>query len=90
MQDLIDIYEDMKARSGKVDFVDLLVRLERFDEAITASCEFFSEAAPVNSPSTLQLCQIAGEFGKLRALARDNDDATVVVVKNAESRAPQL
>ena len=26
MQDLIDIYEDMKARSGKVDFVDLLVR----------------------------------------------------------------
>ena len=26
MQDLIDVYEDMKARSGKVDFVDLLVR----------------------------------------------------------------
>jgi ATP-dependent exoDNAse (exonuclease V) beta subunit len=26
MQELIDIYEDMKARSGKVDFVDLLVR----------------------------------------------------------------
>src|SRR5207247_649356 len=26
MQDLIDTYEDLKARSGKVDFVDLLVR----------------------------------------------------------------
>src|SRR5262249_33535297 len=26
MQDLIRIYEDLKARSGKVDFVDLLVR----------------------------------------------------------------
>src|SRR5204863_3476437 len=26
MQDLIGLYEDMKARSGKVDFVDLLVR----------------------------------------------------------------
>jgi ATP-dependent exoDNAse (exonuclease V) beta subunit len=26
LQDLVDLYEDMKARSGKVDFVDLLVR----------------------------------------------------------------
>ena len=26
MQELIDVYEDMKSRSGKVDFVDLLIR----------------------------------------------------------------
>jgi ATP-dependent exoDNAse (exonuclease V) beta subunit len=26
MQDLIDVYEDIKSRSGKVDFVDLLIR----------------------------------------------------------------
>jgi hypothetical protein len=55
-------------------FVDLLVRLERFDEAIAASREYFPKTPPANSPSTLQLCQIAGAFGQLRELARERGD----------------
>ncbi len=57
-------------------FIDLLVRLDRFDEAIQASIEFFPEPSnpPANSPSSLQLCQIAGDFPRLRALARARGD----------------
>jgi hypothetical protein len=57
-------------------FIDLLVRLDRFDEAIAASLEFFPEtgAPPANCPSALQLCQIAGNFDRLRSLARDRGD----------------
>lgn len=57
-------------------FIDLLVRLDRFDDAIRASLEFFPESgnAPMNCPSALQLCQIAGDFGQLRSLARERGD----------------
>ena len=54
--------------------IDLLVRLDRFDDAITASREFFSETAAANSPSTLQLCQIAQDYPQLRRLAREQGD----------------
>jgi hypothetical protein len=57
-------------------FIDLLVRLDRFDEAIAASVDFFPEtgAPPTNCPSALQLCQIAGKFDRLRSLARQRGD----------------
>jgi hypothetical protein len=55
-------------------FIDLLVRLDRFDEAIAASREFFSENRPSNGPNTLQLCQMGGNFEALRAVARERGD----------------
>jgi hypothetical protein len=56
--------------------IDLLVRLERTQEAISAFQEYFPEtnAAPMNCPSILQLCQIAGDYTKLRGLARERGD----------------
>jgi hypothetical protein len=56
--------------------IELLVRLERYAEAIQVHLEFFSEpeSAPVNCPTLLQLCQLAGDYTALRTLARQNHD----------------
>jgi hypothetical protein len=57
-------------------FIDLLVRLDRSEAAIDASLELFPEnvPAPMNCPSALQLCQIAGNYERLRSLARKRGD----------------
>jgi len=49
-------------------FVDFLVRLDRLEEAIDASRQ--SES----SPSALQLCQMSGNFEKLKEVAREKGD----------------
>ena len=56
--------------------IELLVRLGRYAEAIQASLEFFpnSSAAPRSCPSAIQLCQLAGDYLKLRALALERGD----------------
>jgi len=56
--------------------IDLLVRLDRYRDAICASVEFFPEAsrAPASCPSVLQLCQMAGDYHQLRNLARERGD----------------
>jgi hypothetical protein len=53
---------------GSYIFVELLVRLDRFEEAITASRE--SEG----TRSTLQLCQMSGNFEKLKEVAKEKGD----------------
>jgi len=73
-----------KARAAQVSgdpapaevLIDLLVRLDRNEEAIGASLEFFpdSSSAPTSCPSVLQLCQIAGDYDRLRNLARERGD----------------
>jgi hypothetical protein len=67
-----------KARQGAEEgysfpgdvFVDFLVRLERFEEAIAASIEY----PGTNGPSTVQLCQMSGNWGRLRDVARERGD----------------
>jgi hypothetical protein len=56
--------------------VTLLVRLERYREAISASLEFLDgvPAAQLGCPSLFQLCQLAGEWDQLRTLARERGD----------------
>lgn len=56
--------------------IDLLVRLERYGEAIQASLEYFPDpaVAPMNCPNLLQLCQMAGDYTALRTLARQRED----------------
>ena len=49
-------------------FVDLLIRLDRFEEAIGASRQ--SEG----NPSTLQLCQMSGNFETLKEIAKEKGD----------------
>jgi len=56
--------------------VTLLVRLERYREAIAASLEFLDgvPAAQLGCPSLFQLCQMAGEWEQLSKLARERGD----------------
>jgi hypothetical protein len=56
--------------------IELLVRLDRYAEAIQASIDCLPDArvAPLSCPSVLQLCQIAGDYATLRSLARQRDD----------------
>ena len=56
--------------------VTLLVRLQRYREAIAASLEFLEgvPAVQLGCPSLFQLCQLAGDWEQLRSLARQRDD----------------
>jgi hypothetical protein len=56
--------------------VNLLVRLGRFDEAVQVSIERLSEEEPseLSCPSTLQLCNLAKDYERLKQLARDRGD----------------
>jgi hypothetical protein len=57
-------------------FIDLLVQLKRYAEAIQASVEYLPDAnsTPLSCPSALQLCQMAGDYARLRSLARQSED----------------
>lgn len=56
--------------------VQLLIRLERYDDAIKAFRRYLIDAAPESlaCPSLLQLCQMAGDFEQLKQVAKEQSD----------------
>ena len=56
--------------------IELLVRLNRYEEAIQASLEFLPnpDGMPLSCPSAIQLCQMAADYERLRTLARERGD----------------
>lgn len=56
--------------------VALLARLGRYDEAITVSLDHLRDVDPnqLFCPSVFQLCQAAGDYSRLRGLARERGD----------------
>ncbi len=56
--------------------VKLLTRLERYSEAVDVFREYLSEADPtyLTCPNPRQLCQLAGDYERLRQLAREEGD----------------
>jgi hypothetical protein len=56
--------------------IELLLRLDRYADAIQASIDYIPDAtrAPLNCPSVLQLCQMAGDYTRLRTMARQHED----------------
>ncbi len=56
--------------------VELLIRVERYDDAINAFRRYLLDAAPedLSCPSLPQLCQMAGEFGQLKEVAKQQSD----------------
>ena len=56
--------------------VTLLARLGRFEDAITVSLDHLRDVDPsqLACPSVFQLCQTAGDYGRLRNLARESGD----------------
>lgn len=59
-------------------FVELLVRLDRHSEAIEVAEQYLPDAGNYgsSSPSAVQLCQMAGDFGRLREIARGRGNLT--------------
>ena len=56
--------------------VELLIRVERYDDAVNAFRRYLMEAAPedLSCPSLQQLCQMAGDFGQLKEVAKQQSD----------------
>ena len=56
--------------------VELLTRLERYDDAIKAFRRYLMDAAPeeLSCLSLLQLCQMAGDFEQLKQVAKQQSD----------------
>lgn len=56
--------------------IALLVRLKRYEEAIQLSIEYLQDIPPERlvCPSVLQLCQLAGDYGRMRDLAIERGD----------------
>jgi len=56
--------------------VQLLIRLERYDDAINAFRRYLMDATPedLSCPSLPQLCQMAGDFGQLKQVAKQHSD----------------
>ena len=56
--------------------VTLLARLGRYDEAIAVSLEHLCDVEPnqLFCPSVFELCQAAGDYSRLRSLARERGD----------------
>jgi hypothetical protein len=56
--------------------VGLLVRLERYTEAVDISLRYLSEVNPseLGCPTAVQLCFLAGDFDRLRTLSRERGD----------------
>ena len=57
--------------------VRFLLKLKRYGEAVAASEEFLKDADPqyLTCPTTIQLCQIAGDWVTLRRVAERQGDA---------------
>jgi hypothetical protein len=56
--------------------IELLLRLDRYEDAIQASIDYIPDTigAPLSCPSVLQLCQMAGDYTRLRTMARQHAD----------------
>jgi hypothetical protein len=71
--------------------VGLLARLERYSEAIEISQRYLSKTPPseLGCPTVVQLCFLAGDYSRLREVARERGDllhyAAAAAVKNAQA-----
>jgi hypothetical protein len=73
----VEGYDMTETGSGPAQMlVGLLARLERYSEAIDISLRYLSEVNPsdLSCPTALQLCFLAGDFGRLRTLSRERGD----------------
>ena len=67
---------DRDGRRPAEVLVQLLVQLERYDDALNAFRRYLIDAAPddLSCPSLLQLCQMAGDFEQLKDVAKQQKD----------------
>jgi hypothetical protein len=73
----VESYDVNETGSGPAQIlVGLLARLDRYSEAIDLSVRYLSDVSPSDlaCPSVMQLCFAAGDFERLRALAKERGD----------------
>jgi hypothetical protein len=70
--------------------VKLLVRLNRYEEAMAIALAHFPDAPPnqLNCPSAMDLCHMAKEFGRMKELARERGDLLSYAAAAWSSRHP--
>jgi hypothetical protein len=54
--------------------VNFLVKLERYGEALEIAWKYLRDAREVSCPTAIQLCRMAGDYGRLKELARERND----------------
>jgi hypothetical protein len=64
--------------------VNLLVRLERFREALEASLQYLRDERELVCPTALQLCRMAGDYTRLKELAEERGDLLSYVAGSIE------
>lgn len=71
-----DLDTDATGTAPAQAVVNVLVRLERWDEAIDVSERHLAHADPqfLSCPSTTQLCQMGKRWSRLRSIARERGD----------------
>ena len=70
--------------------INLLVRVDRFREALEISLEYLpgAHASEIACPTAQQLCELAGDFDRLAELARERGDVLTYVAAHLEAAAP--
>ncbi len=70
--------------------VNLLVRVDRYREALEVSLEYLPDAnaSEIACPTAQQLCELAGDFDRLAELARERGDVLTYVAAHLEAAAP--
>ncbi len=70
--------------------VNLLVRVDRYREALAVSLEYLpgAHASEIACPTAQQLCELAGDFDRLAELARERGDVLTYVAAHLEAAAP--
>jgi hypothetical protein len=70
--------------------INLLVRVERYREALDISLEHLpgAHASEIACPTAQQLCELAGDFDRLAELARERGDVLTYVAAHLEAAAP--
>ncbi len=54
--------------------VNYLVKLERYGEALEVAMEHLRNERELACPSPIQLCRLAGDYVRLKELARERND----------------
>ena len=65
---------DMVGTAPAQFLVNFLVKLERYGEALEVAMEHLRNERELACPSPIQLCRLAGDYGRLKELAREKND----------------
>jgi hypothetical protein len=66
--------KDMVGTAPAQFLVNFLVRLQRFGEALEVALEHLKDERDLTCPSPIQLCRLAGDYGRLKELAKERND----------------